>query len=520
MVGIGQQDDGSRPSPPDGPSEAEWRSSLPETRVPNSSSCCPSRPGPAASPCGAGCAQTRVVPLTRVGVQAMRCPFCKADNDKVVDSRAARRGPSSGGAASASSAGAATRRTSGSRRSRCGSSRRTELAKPFDRQKIYRGIGKACEKRPVPTERLERVVEEIERDLADVADARSRRGRSARWSCTSFATWTCGLRALCFRLPGLQGHQPIPRRTASVPGRERARAMPRITKVLKRDGREVLFDESKIANAIFKAAQAVGGEDRQMSDELASVVTMFLEREFEDRSPGIEDIQDIVEKVLDRDGARQDGEGLHLYRTGGPGGASRSRSARRSASGGSTDIALLVDPGTRDELLTWDRQRIVDALVHEARSTRPSPTTSPTPSSAGFSTPASTGSRLADPRTGRQRAVERGLSAKLERQKTSASRSSTSISSSTRNPRKTRISRRTTPRPSTCPSPRRPQAVRPPGGLLARGRRRPPPAGCISTTSAIRPASTAPPLARVHQEIRPVAHQLDTSSAPEARPHS
>ena len=52
--------------------------------------------------------------------------------------------------------------------------------------------------------------------------------------------------------------------------------MAKIPKVRKRDGRLMPFDETKIADAIFKAAQAVGGTDRQMADELASVVTMFL----------------------------------------------------------------------------------------------------------------------------------------------------------------------------------------------------------------------------------------------------
>ena len=35
-------------------------------------------------------------------------------------------------------------------------------------------------------------------------------------------------------------------------------------KILKRDGREVQFDESKITEAIFKAARAVGGADKQI----------------------------------------------------------------------------------------------------------------------------------------------------------------------------------------------------------------------------------------------------------------
>ena len=72
----------------------------------------------------------------------------------------------------------------------------------------------------------------------------------------------------------------------------------RIKSVRKRNEREVTFNESKIAEAIFKAAQAVGGEDRETADELAGVVTMFLEQEFTGDTPGIEDIQDVVEKVL------------------------------------------------------------------------------------------------------------------------------------------------------------------------------------------------------------------------------
>ena len=36
-----------------------------------------------------------------------------------------------------------------------------------------------------------------------------------------------------------------------------------LKQVRKRSGRAVHFDQSKIANAIFKAAQAVGGADRR-----------------------------------------------------------------------------------------------------------------------------------------------------------------------------------------------------------------------------------------------------------------
>ena len=143
--------------------------------------------------------------------------------------------------------------------------------------------------------------------------------------------------------------------------------MARIHRIRKRDGREVPFDERKIADAIFKAAQAVGGEDRQLSEELASVVTLFLDREFEDRVPGIEDIQDIVEKALIETGHARTAKAYILY---------REKRARRRESlrvrkavrrqTASTDISLLVDPGTRDEILPWDRRHIAEALVHEA----------------------------------------------------------------------------------------------------------------------------------------------------------
>ena len=55
----------------------------------------------------------------------------------------------------------------------------------------------------------------------------------------------------------------------------------RIQQVRKRDGRVVGFDERKIADAVFKAAQAVGGEDHALAEELAGVVTLFLEKRYD-----------------------------------------------------------------------------------------------------------------------------------------------------------------------------------------------------------------------------------------------
>ena len=53
--------------------------------------------------------------------------------------------------------------------------------------------------------------------------------------------------------------------------------MKMITQIVKRDGRTVAFELDKIADAIFKAAQASGGKDYEMSSELASEVEQVLE---------------------------------------------------------------------------------------------------------------------------------------------------------------------------------------------------------------------------------------------------
>jgi len=95
----------------------------------------------------------------------MRCPFCRADNDRVIDSRAGDEGDS-------------IRR----RRECLGCRRRfttyerierqplTVLKKggirdPFDRDKLKRGLAKACWKRPVTPEDIEDVVAALEAEL-------------------------------------------------------------------------------------------------------------------------------------------------------------------------------------------------------------------------------------------------------------------------------------------------------------------------------------------------------------------
>jgi transcriptional repressor NrdR len=93
---------------------------------------------------------------------AMRCPYCGAADDRVVDSRESREG-------------AVIRR-----RRECAACERRFTSyetveeipvlvikrdgrrEPFDRNKLLRGLMKACEKRPVETKSLEQICDEIE----------------------------------------------------------------------------------------------------------------------------------------------------------------------------------------------------------------------------------------------------------------------------------------------------------------------------------------------------------------------
>ena len=97
----------------------------------------------------------------------MKCPFCKSDDDKVIDSRTANDSE-------------VIRR----RRECLNCSRRFTTyerieeipimvvkkdmsREPYDRNKVVMGLLKACEKRPVAVELIEKCVDELEKMLDD-----------------------------------------------------------------------------------------------------------------------------------------------------------------------------------------------------------------------------------------------------------------------------------------------------------------------------------------------------------------
>ena len=86
-----------------------------------------------------------------------------------------------------------------------------------------------------------------------------------------------------------------------------------LTKIIKRDGREVNFSIEKIANAIFKAAQSMGGKDYEESLALANQVVVYLENRGIQK-PTVEQVQDAVEKVLIENGHARTAKVYILYR--------------------------------------------------------------------------------------------------------------------------------------------------------------------------------------------------------------
>lgn len=68
--------------------------------------------------------------------------------------------------------------------------------------------------------------------------------------------------------------------------------------ILKRDGSTQKFEQQKIANAIYKAAVACGGSDMDTATNLSQQVVEIADKVYHDKIPTVEQIQDIVEKVL------------------------------------------------------------------------------------------------------------------------------------------------------------------------------------------------------------------------------
>ena len=91
--------------------------------------------------------------------------------------------------------------------------------------------------------------------------------------------------------------------------------MSRFKYVIKRSGVKVPFTTQRISNAIYRAAVAVGGRDRELADQLTNQVIAYLEHELpQDAIPTVEEVQDAVEKVLIENSHAKVAKAYILYR--------------------------------------------------------------------------------------------------------------------------------------------------------------------------------------------------------------
>ena len=88
-----------------------------------------------------------------------------------------------------------------------------------------------------------------------------------------------------------------------------------IVNIIKRDGRTAIYDREKIADAIFKAANSLGGSNYQTALDLADQVELSLAANMDNSPPTVEEIQDTVEKILIENGHARTAKEYILYRS-------------------------------------------------------------------------------------------------------------------------------------------------------------------------------------------------------------
>lgn len=98
----------------------------------------------------------------------MRCPFCGTQEDKVIDSRSSRDGGEIRRRRECEGCGRRFTTYERIEESMPVVIKNDARREPFDRNKIERGLHAAVAKRPVPTDEVKRIAEEVEREIGEL----------------------------------------------------------------------------------------------------------------------------------------------------------------------------------------------------------------------------------------------------------------------------------------------------------------------------------------------------------------
>ena len=185
---------------------------------------------------------------------------------------------------------------------------------PFDKDKLTNSIIKACEKRSISEDKIDDIASDIESSLKkkDDLEVSTRFIGSMVMDSLKTVDKIAYLRYasvhLMFEDVNAFEHEIEKLRLSHEP------AGPPPMMVKKRSGFLVDFERDKIAGAIWKAAQAIGGKDKKLADHLADEVISVLGRRFSGQTPSVEDVQDVVEEVLIKNGHAKTAKAYILYR--------------------------------------------------------------------------------------------------------------------------------------------------------------------------------------------------------------
>lgn len=140
--------------------------------------------------------------------------------------------------------------------------------------------------------------------------------------------------------------------------------------IYKRDGKKARFEEDKVKKAIFKAAHSafVQGPET-VAEEIYSEVKVQMNR-FNGTPPKIEEIEEIIIGAAREKGYGNIASAYQSYKE------RRARAREllgimsQTGTSNTTDANLLIESDSKDQLSTWNRERVIEQLENEANLSR------------------------------------------------------------------------------------------------------------------------------------------------------
>ena len=138
------------------------------------------------------------------------------------------------------------------------------------------------------------------------------------------------------------------------------------TKIVKRTGEVVAFDRARIRHAVEKAIRAVGTDiDPLVLDVVVDRVIAEVDDRFVEFFPNVENIQDIVEKHLVREGLYEIAKAYILYRAD----RQRERDARKAQAIERARVGRLTVQTRDGRTVLFNLKKL--SLIHISEPTRP-----------------------------------------------------------------------------------------------------------------------------------------------------